>query len=60
MNGKYLKQGGSSFIAKKRGHTPNLDDLKTATPSVFSFNEMLSGYDKKPPGLKWALYCSPS
>ena len=37
MNGKFLKQGGSSFIAKKRGHTPNLDDLKTANTISVQF-----------------------
>ena len=38
----YLKCGGSSLIDKKSGHTPNLEDLKTATPSVLSLKDILS------------------
>lgn len=45
----YLKCGGSSLIDKKSGHTPNLEDLNTVTPSVLSLNDMLNGCDKNPP-----------
>jgi len=46
----YLKCGGSSLIDKKSGHTPNFEDLKTATPSVLTLNDMLNCCDKNPAG----------
>lgn len=56
----YLNCGGSSLIDKKRGHSPNLEDLNTATPSVLSLNDMLNGCDKNPPFWNWSLYKFPS
>ena len=38
----YLKCGGNSLIDKKSGHTPNFEDLKTATPSELTLNDMLN------------------
>ena len=35
----YLINGGSSFTSKNKGHTPNWEERKMATPSVLSFTE---------------------
>ena len=49
----YLINGGSSFTSKNKGHTPNCEERKIATPSVLSFTEMLYGSARIPP---WANF----
>ena len=46
---------GSSFITSHTGQKFTFDDLKRATPSVLSWNEMWVGWDKKAECLRYSL-----